>query len=614
MINAWKHGCRLGPEIGSRKSKRAIFYLLTLLALGTRIFAGVQIQPEVPRWGQDLVVRITPESSVDTLYPGDQVLVGLRTYHQGLYRRVATERATWDGQAFVCRLTLPGNCEKALVYVTTPEKWTRYKKQVLPRTETGEVPPGAKVLPWPKTPEGLPAWKQDIEAELAENPQLWWIYPEIWQRKMRTLGDATVGKIRSQLASLETQVKDPSLLRTLAYGYWSVGQPDRAFERLTELIARFPESAYSVKALNEAGYQIFSKNLDHLTPRMDALTAKVVNEAPQNPQLRQETNAILWVVYTPGMAVGGVRNLCEGWIEEDPADPYPYFLLANALLKEKTSYEEAERLIDRSLELFYQPRSADAGIKHLRGLAFRVRSQLRLGRGAVSEALADIKMAQEYALAQSAEDFEVEAEIWRGIGYLDKAEEILLEAYRKGSLKAEELFKKNYTARTGQTDGFQEYFMSRLTGEASDPDSARKPDLEPAPEIEGTTLDGKELTSESLKGQLLVANFWFTTCGPCIGEIPRLNQLARKFAGQVRFLAFATDSAEQVRDFLKDREFNYEIVPSSRPLARAFGVNGYPRHYIIDREGNLIWKARGADPENVEKLEAMLERLLSGRI
>ncbi len=77
-----------------------LFYLVAMLALGTSLFAGVRIEPEDPRWGQELVIRVTPEPSLDTLYPGDQVSVGLTTYHQGLYRR-ATARAAFGVKGYL---------------------------------------------------------------------------------------------------------------------------------------------------------------------------------------------------------------------------------------------------------------------------------------------------------------------------------------------------------------------------------------------------------------------------------------------------------------------------------------------------------------------------------
>ena len=459
---------RTSSGIGSRKAVAATLFVMLVLALGASPLAGIEIEPEAPRWGQELVIRVTPESSKGMLYPGDHVFVGLMPIHQGI-NRIVTEKAAWDGQAFYCRLTLPSDCEKAQVFVNTTEGCTKYRTSFLPRTETGEILPGADALSWPRKGEDVALWKQRIESALAANPHSWWLYPEVWQKKLRGLGDSTVEEILSQLRSLEVQEKTPSLLRTLAYGYWNVGQPDKAFKRLAALCTRFPDSPYSVKAFNEADYQIFSKNLDELRPRLETLKARVVNESPTNPQLQQEVNAVGWVVHTQGVRLGAVRNLFESWVEGDPANAYPYFLLANALLKEEASYEEAERLINKSFKLFHQPRPLDPR-EYLMGMAFRTRSQLRLKRGDVAGALGDIKMAQEYALVHWTEDLETEAEIWKGIGYLNKAEEILLGAYRKGSLTAEELFRKTFASRTGTDDGFQEYFMGQLTGEASNPD------------------------------------------------------------------------------------------------------------------------------------------------
>ena len=164
-------------------------------------------------------------------------------------------------------------------------------------------------------------------------------------------------------------------------------------------------------------------------------------------------------------------------------------------------------------------------------------------------------MAQADGRGRSTEDLEIEAAVWTSIGHLRRGEEILVDAYRMGSATAEEMLKNAFVARTGGSRGFDDYLMTRLTGET--------PELEPAPQIRGTTLEGVQLTSKSLKGKPVVVNFWFTSCGPCIKEIPELNALANEFAGKARFLAFATDDAEPIKEFLKGREFRYEIVPSS---------------------------------------------------
>ena len=129
-----KTTCGDPPQLGtdSTNPAKAIFQLISILALGTFAFAEVRIEPEVPRWGQEIIVRVTPEFPRDRLYPGDRVFVILETLHQGIALSV-TEETVWNGQEFVSRLSLPSRSEFARVYVATPERRVRYSKGFLPR-------------------------------------------------------------------------------------------------------------------------------------------------------------------------------------------------------------------------------------------------------------------------------------------------------------------------------------------------------------------------------------------------------------------------------------------------------------------------------------------------
>ncbi len=576
--------------------------LVSVLALGTGLFAEIRIEPEAPRWGQDFVVRVTPDFPRGRLFPNDRVFINMSTWHQDVLSTF-NEKAVWNGEEFIARLTLPGNCEWASVRVRTPEKIFR-GKGFAPRTDSGEMPLGTQVLASCRPRTDLSTCNESIVSALAEHPNLWWLYPKIWGLRQRLLKNLDSDEVISQLRKMELHETGPSLLRTLSMGYWLADRSGRAFENLTELCTRFPESRYSVQALNEAMFWISTQGLDHLNSPLEMLQAKVVSDAPANSRLWKDRKSVLWLTSNTKMSLEATRHLFAEWVDEDPADPHPYLLLANALYREGNSDEEAERLIDRSLELYYTPQ-AFVSDKRLRDQAFRIRARLRLRNGNAEGALADVKMAQADARGRSTEDLEIEAAIWTNVGHLRRAEEILVEAYRMGSATAAEMLKNAFVARTGDSRGFDDYLMTRLTGET--------PELKPAPQIRGTTLEGVRLTSESLKGKPVVVNFWFTSCGPCIKEIPELNALTNEFSGKARFLAFATDDAEPIKEFLKRREFRYEIVPSSNRLARAFGVEAYPSHYIIDGEGNIVWSALGAAPKTVEILGNILERLLSDK-
>jgi thiol-disulfide isomerase/thioredoxin len=64
-----------------------------------------------------------------------------------------------------------------------------------------------------------------------------------------------------------------------------------------------------------------------------------------------------------------------------------------------------------------------------------------------------------------------------------------------------------------------------------------------------TEFDGKRVELP-LKGRITFVNFWSVTCGPCVAEIPQLNDLFIKYNSQVLFLAVSPDSKERIDSFL----------------------------------------------------------------
>jgi len=117
----------------------------------------------------------------------------------------------------------------------------------------------------------------------------------------------------------------------------------------------------------------------------------------------------------------------------------------------------------------------------------------------------------------------------------------------------------------------------------------------PAPEFEGIDASGDPLSSGSLRGSLLVLDFWASWCTPCIAELPTLESIAAQFADQgVRVLGINLDRSESAfRSALETHEISYDqIYDSDRgPIGDLYRIEGIPMIYIIDREG--IIAARG---------------------
>ena len=86
-----------------------------------------------------------------------------------------------------------------------------------------------------------------------------------------------------------------------------------------------------------------------------------------------------------------------------------------------------------------------------------------------------------------------------------------------------------------------------------------------APDFNGTTLDGNDVVLSELEGKVVVLNFWFTTCIPCLKEIPQLNSLVDRYStDEVVFIGLARDNTQKLTNFFKRYvRFKYQIIPES---------------------------------------------------
>ena len=109
---------------------------------------------------------------------------------------------------------------------------------------------------------------------------------------------------------------------------------------------------------------------------------------------------------------------------------------------------------------------------------------------------------------------------------------------------------------------------------------------QPAPDFKLTDLSGKTYSLNELKGKVVVLNFWFTSCMPCMDEMPKLNAIKKKYeAANVVFLAFALDNKAAITTFLKKHTFEYNILPGAQEVSKAYHVSSYPTSIVIDKKG-----------------------------
>lgn len=126
------------------------------------------------------------------------------------------------------------------------------------------------------------------------------------------------------------------------------------------------------------------------------------------------------------------------------------------------------------------------------------------------------------------------------------------------------------------------------------------------------SLEGEELSAASLRGKVVLVNFWATWCTPCRVEMPALQRMHERHAADgfvVVGLAVDRASTAAVRDFVRERGVTYPIAHVGAEAEALFGgVRGYPMSFLLDRDGRIRHTVIG--PVAPLSLEPAVRRLL----
>jgi len=131
-----------------------------------------------------------------------------------------------------------------------------------------------------------------------------------------------------------------------------------------------------------------------------------------------------------------------------------------------------------------------------------------------------------------------------------------------------------------------------------------------APAFSVRTFDGNRVDLASLKGKVLVLNFWFIGCASCREHQPKLNVLKAKFAGRddVVFLAITADPAGEVKKYLSKERFDYPQAADGDTVIKAFRVVVYPKNLVVGKDGEIVyWRST---VRAWDKFESVIDREL----
>lgn len=132
-----------------------------------------------------------------------------------------------------------------------------------------------------------------------------------------------------------------------------------------------------------------------------------------------------------------------------------------------------------------------------------------------------------------------------------------------------------------------------------------------APAFDGTTLAGEPISLASLRGSVVLLDFWATWCEPCREEIPHLIALHEQYrSSRFTVLGASVDYGRGVVErFVEQLKISYPVFLDDGEIARAYRVRSIPTTVLIDGQGRVRRRYTGYQPRVV--LERDIQSVLS---
>jgi len=122
------------------------------------------------------------------------------------------------------------------------------------------------------------------------------------------------------------------------------------------------------------------------------------------------------------------------------------------------------------------------------------------------------------------------------------------------------------------------------------------------PNIENDKLLG----FSTFKGNVVLLEFWFKFCGPCVKAVPQLNSIHQKYKDD-KFLLYGVEfledfPRENLQEYVLKIKMNYPVLYKGKKLANTYSIRSAPTIMVIDKKGNIVYLESGFDQEKIEKI------------
>jgi thiol-disulfide isomerase/thioredoxin len=474
-------------------------------------------------------------------------------------------------------------------------------------------------------------------------------YPDNYEAKLRLLNYqmATSGN-EKQRAELRKKAEDViaakfferpgnmGVLNRVTMGYLIIGENSRLDSIRQVVREKYPAS--------EAGFELITSAIlseEDTATRISGLEQLLKKENPSNRKYLYDAHQALVKLYAArGQPSRALYHLSRSGQDSSPYRPETLKKQAEVLMRAGIGLDTARQIALEALSMAHRfpagliryfpetgylpayvgPEQREEVTRKAQGNLLSLLALIDFKKGARQRALEEIQVA--LAASGDVETLANAGTLYSTLGRPEQA----FDAYRKIMLQVPEdseslgHMKAAYLAWKGGPDGWDEE-MKALQQHWKEEMTARLKQeiikVKAHDFVKGLVdLEGRPVSAGTIKNKIVVVDFWATWCVPCMQEMPYVQRVYEKFAGndQVAFMVVNSGSKNELKDaqgWWGNKKYSFPVYYNTDgQIGDKLGFNFIPALYIIDKNGDIRFKTIGFEGPSIErKIEAAIELL-----
>ena len=126
-----------------------------------------------------------------------------------------------------------------------------------------------------------------------------------------------------------------------------------------------------------------------------------------------------------------------------------------------------------------------------------------------------------------------------------------------------------------------------------------------------TNKNNESVNFNTSEGKVVLINFWASWCGPCVAEMPSLQELYNTHKNNVDFYFVARDEESAIAKFIAKENYDFPVYFEQQNPPELLQSSQLPTTYLIDKQGNIWIEKTGAANWNSEKINQLIEKLVA---